>query len=153
MSAADRVVRVLLWRHGEHATSRKQALTADGTAWFSLLTIADTNHRPLPLTVHVADRPQRFSSVWLHLPKDYIPTQCEIESCTRALNNLHMGNKMDIIGAEVPDEEDGIETLKMDFVSHLSCIDAMTRYHSTFCIRRCSGIDGRLVLICTARKI
>lgn len=153
MIAADRVARVLLWKHGDQATSRQQALTADGQVWFSLLTITGTDRRPLPLTVHVTDQPQRFSSVWLHLPNDYIPTQCEIESCTRAVNNLHLGHKMDIVGAEVPDQgEDGIETLHMDFVAHYSCIDATTGYHSTFCIRRSPGIDGHLVLICTVRK-
>ena len=45
MNAADRVARVLLWRHGDQATSRQQTLTADGPAWFSLLTIAGTDRR------------------------------------------------------------------------------------------------------------
>lgn len=147
---AGRVRRLLLWKHGDQATSRQQEHTADGPSWFSLLTIAGTDRHPLPLTVHVTNRPQKFSSVWLHLSDGCIPTQREIETCARALNILHLDHKMDIIGAEVP-EEDGIGSLHMDVVTHLSFVDA--GYHIAFCIRRRPCIHGNLVLICTLRRL
>ena len=151
---ADRVPRGLLWKHGDRATPRQHVRTADGQSWFSPLTIAGSDHRPLALTVYVADRPQTFSTVWLHLLDGRIPTQREIDACTRALNILHLGRKMDIVGAEVPDEgEEGIGSLHMDFVPHLSCVDAGRGLRSAFCIRRRPGTDGNLALICTVRDL
>lgn len=149
MIGGDRIPRVLLWKHGDRATPRQQVHTAGGHMWFSLLTIARTDHTPLSLTVYVEDHPQSFSSVWMHSLDGGIPTQHEIDSCARALNILHLDKKMDFVGAEVPDDgEDGIGTLHMDFVPHLSCIDAATGYRSAFCIRRLPGTNGKLVLIC-----
>lgn len=145
----DRVPRVLLWKHGDRETPWQHVRTADGQSWFSLLTI-----QPLALTVHVADQPQTFCTLWLHLLDGRTPTQREIDACSRALNILHLDRKMDIVGAEVPDKgEEGIEKLHMDFVPHLSCVDAGRGLRSAFCIRRRPGTDGNLVLICTVREL
>lgn len=135
----------------KQAHSRQQALTAGGPTWFSILTVAGFDRAPLPLTVCVADRPCSFSSLWLHMPGGNIPTQSAIDSCARALNILYLDRKMDIVGAEVPGDggDDGIRALRMDFVPHLSCIDAVTGYRSAFCIRRQAGAPDNLVLICT----
>lgn len=144
---------MLLWRHGDCVHPRHQILTADGLAWFSVLTIAGTDHAPLPLTVWVADRPHSFSSVWLHV-SDGERFQRAIDSCARALNILHLDRKMDFVGAEVPDGgDDSIQALHMNFVPHLSCIDAATGYRSAFCIRRLPHEDGKLVLICTLNTV
>jgi hypothetical protein len=154
MIDAARVPRVLLWRHDDRAKPRQEALTADGPAWFSVLTIAGTDHTPLPLTVCVADRPHNFSSVWLHVPDGDIPTQRAIDSCARALNILHLDRKMDFVGAELPDgDDDDIRSLHMDFVPHLTCIDAVAGYRSAFCIRRQPCADGNLVLICALNTV
>lgn len=130
---------VLTWKN------RKQALTADGHTWFSILTITDGNHTPLSVAAFVGNRPHLFQSVWLHSDT---PTERALDACARALNILHLDNKLDLIGAEVPDN-DALAALHMDFVPQLRCRDAVTGAWSSFCIRRPPRNDAPLVLICT----
>ena len=149
---ADRAPRRLLWKDGVQQRSRRTTPTADGPTWFSILTIASNELQPLPLAVYVGNRRHLFASVWLHLPGGDIPTQAQIDSCTRSLNYLHLDRKMDFISFAGNSEEDAddMEALHMDFTAQLNMVDAMTGSRSAFCIRRVVG--GELALICALRN-
>ena len=94
------------------------------------------------LRVWVADRLETIATAWIPAGS----TQDAADACARAITMLDADRKMDLVGAEVPDDDDSVRSLDMDFVPHLTCIDAVTGHHTRLCIRR--GDDGGFVLVC-----
>ena len=90
----------------------------------------------------VADRLETISTAWLPAGS----TQDAVDACARAIAMLDMNRKMDLVGAEVPDGDDSARALDMDFVPHLTCIDAVAGHHTRLCIRRDDA--GDFVVVC-----
>jgi hypothetical protein len=117
----------------------EQRVTADGPRWFTILTL----HRPL--FIYVGNDRHRVTSVWLCAEDGSIGAQ---DACARALSMLDADNKLDLIGAEVPESgSDTVAHLRMDFVPQFRVRDPASGAWSSFCMRRPSGMEAAFVLI------